>query len=112
MAEQLRVAVVGAGGWGAQHARIFSTRLDTELVAIVGRDEGRTAARAADFGTRGYTDIPTMLAAERPQLVTVCLPNEGHFEPTLLLAQTGIPLLVEKPLVFDVAEADQLLGAA
>ena len=112
MVDRLRVAVVGAGGWGAQHARIFSRRPDTELVAIVGRDEARTAARAAEYGTRAYTDIDRMLAAENPGLVTVCLPNEGHFEPTLQLARTGIPLLVEKPLVFDLGEADRLLEAA
>jgi len=44
--------------------------------------------------------------------VSVCLPNEGHFETTLRLVETGIPLLVEKPLVFSVAESDQLLAAA
>jgi predicted dehydrogenase len=112
MVEPLRVAVVGAGGWGAEHARIFSRRPDTELVAIVGRDSARTAARAAEFGTRPYTDIDRMLEAESPGLVTVCLPNEGHYEPTLQLARTGIPLLVEKPLVFDLLEADRLLEAA
>lgn len=112
MADRLRVAVVGAGGWGAQHARIFSRRPDTELVAIVGRDEARTAARADEFGTRAYSDVDRMLATENPGLVTVCLPNEGHFEPTLQLARTGIPLLVEKPLVFDLGEADALLEAA
>jgi predicted dehydrogenase len=112
MADRLRVAVVGAGGWGAQHARIFSRRHDTELVAIVGRDEARTAARAAEYGTRPYTDIDRMLGAESPDLVTVCLPNERHFEPTHQLVQTGIPLLVEKPLVFDLGEADRLLDAA
>ena len=41
-ARPLRVAVVGPGGWGRQHVRIFSGRPDTELVAIVGRDPDRT----------------------------------------------------------------------
>lgn len=108
----IRVAVVGTGGWGAQHARIFSRRPDTSLVAVVGRDPERTAARAATYGTTPYVDIAQMLSAEKPDLVTVCLPNEGHFEPTLQLLQTGIPLLVEKPLVFDLDEADALLAAA
>jgi predicted dehydrogenase len=53
-----------------------------------------------------------MLDAEQPDLVTVCLPNEQHFEPTLELVKAGVPLLVEKPLVFDLAEADTLLGEA
>ncbi|WP_291377542.1 Gfo/Idh/MocA family oxidoreductase [Demequina sp.] len=110
--EVLRIAVVGAGGWGAQHARIVSRRRDTELVGIVGRDPDRTAARAADFDTTPFTDLDTMLDEARPDLVTVCLPNEAHYEPTLHLLQRGIPLLVEKPLVFDLDEADALLAEA
>ena len=108
----LRVAVVGAGGWGAQHARALTERVDTELVAVVGRNQERTAARAAAYGTRAYTSIERMLEAEHPDLVTVSLPNEEHFAPTLQLLRAGVPLLVEKPLVFDLADADALLEAA
>ncbi len=108
----LRVAVVGAGGWGEQHARIFSRRPDTELVGIVGRDPARTSTRAAAYGTQGFTDIDEMLAQAKPDLVTVCLPNEAHFDPTLRLIRAGVPLLVEKPLVFDLDEADTLIREA
>jgi predicted dehydrogenase len=108
----MRVAVVGTGGWGEQHARIFSRRPDTELVGVVGRDPERTAARATAYGTTGYTDLDVMLEQARPDLVTVCLPNEQHFEPTLRLVKAGVPLLVEKPLVFDLGEADILLAEA
>lgn len=108
----VKVAVIGTGGWGEEHARIFSRRADTELVAVVGRSAERTAARAEAYGTTPYVDIAGMLAAEHPDLVTVCLPNEAHFEPTLELLRSGVPLLVEKPLVFDLDEADALLAEA
>lgn len=108
----VRIAVVGTGGWGAQHARVVTERIDTELVGVVGRDPDRTAARAAAYGTRGYTSIGGMLETEHPDFVMVSLPNEEHFAPTLELLQAGVPLLVEKPLVFDLAEADALLDAA
>ena len=108
----LRVAVVGPAGWGTQHRRVFAGRPDTELVAIVGRDPERTAAVAAADGTRGFTDITRMLAETAPDLVSVSLPNEAHFAPTLQLVRAGVPLLVEKPLVFDLGEADQLLTEA
>jgi predicted dehydrogenase len=111
-AQPLRVAVVGAGGWGAQHARIFAGRPDTELVAIVGRTPERAQARAAAYETTAYTSIEQMLEQARPDLVTTCLPNEEHFAPTLELIRHGVPLLVEKPLVFSTAEADQLLAEA
>lgn len=109
---RLRVAVVGAGGWGYQHARIFASRPDTQLCAIVGRTPERTQGRADAFSTTAYTDIDTMLARERPDLVSVCLPNLEHFAPTLQLIEAGYPLLVEKPLVFDLHEADTLLAEA
>jgi predicted dehydrogenase len=108
----LRVAVVGPGGWGRQHVRIFSGRPDTELVAIVGRDPDRTRSQAELDHTHGYTRIAEMLDVEQPDLVTVCLPNEHHFEPTLELVKAGVPLLVEKPLVFHLDEADELLYEA
>jgi predicted dehydrogenase len=108
----LRVAVVGPGGWGRQHVRIFSQRPDTDLVAIVGHDPERTRRQAAEYHTSGYVDVEAMLDAAQPDLVTVALPNEQHFALTLRLVRTGVPLLVEKPLVFDLAEADQLLSEA
>jgi predicted dehydrogenase len=112
MADRLKVAVVGTGEWGKEHARIFSRRPDTDLCAIVGRTSARTAERASAYGTTAYTSVEEMLRAEKPDLVTVCLPNEGHFETTLQLVQTGVALLVEKPLVFELDEADVLLAAA
>jgi predicted dehydrogenase len=110
--ERLRVAVVGAGNWGRQHARIFSGRTDCELVGVLGRTPERTAARADEFGTTPYTDLDRLIEDGRPELVTVCLPNEDHYQVTGRLIDAGIDLLVEKPLVFDLAEADDLLARA
>jgi myo-inositol 2-dehydrogenase / D-chiro-inositol 1-dehydrogenase len=109
----IRVAVVGTGGWwGLQHGQVFAERPDTDLVAVVGRHPGRTAARAAVFGVPAYVDIEEMLERERPDLVSVCLPNEAHFGPTLRLIRAGVALLVEKPLVFSTTEAETLIDEA
>ncbi|HEY2320403.1 MAG TPA: Gfo/Idh/MocA family oxidoreductase [Solirubrobacteraceae bacterium] len=111
-AARLRVAVVGAGAWGEQHARIFARRPDTELVGIVARTPERARARAQAYETTAYTSIAEMLEQARPDLVTTSLPNEAHFEPTLELIRHGVPLLAEKPLVFSLAEADRLIEEA
>jgi len=110
--EKVKVAVIGAGGWGLQHARIFSERPDMDFCAVVGRTLEKTKARAEQFGVRYYLDIQEMLDKENPDLVSLCLPNLGHFEPTLQVIQAGFPLLVEKPLVFELHEADALLNEA
>jgi len=108
----IKVAVIGTGGWGRQHARVFSGREGVDFCAVMGRNRERAEARAHEFGVRAYTDIEAMLAAEEPDLVSLSLPNEGHFEATLHVIQAGVPLLVEKPLVFDLAQADTLLAEA
>lgn len=112
MTTPLKVAVVGAGDWGKQHARVWSAREDTELVGIVGRTLDKTQARADRYRTTAYTDIARMLDEAQPDLVSVSLPNEGHFDATLELIRAGVPLLVEKPLVFHLDEADQLIAEA
>ena len=107
------MAIIGVGAWwGLQHARVFHARDEVDLCAIVGRDADRTAQRAQRFGARPYTELEEMLDRERPDLVSICLPNEEHFPLTLQVIQAGFPLFVEKPLVFDLAEADTLLAEA
>lgn len=109
---RVKVALIGAGGWGFQHARVFAERADVDFCAVVGRTEEKTRARAAQFRTRAYLDIGEMLDRERPDLVSLCLPNQGHFEATLQVIEAGFPLVVEKPLAFDLGEADTLLASA
>ncbi len=78
----------------------------------MGRTPEKTRRRAEQFGARPYFDIAEMLERERPDLVSICLPNQGHFDVTLQVIQAGFPLLVEKPLVFELEEADRLLQEA
>jgi len=107
-----KVAVIGAGWWGREHARAYAEHRYADLVAVVARTRGRAASRTQRCGSRPYTDITEMLDAERPDLVSVCLPSTAHFEPTLRLLEAGVPLVVENPLTFDLEEADRLRVAA
>ncbi|MGA2246672.1 MAG: Gfo/Idh/MocA family oxidoreductase [Verrucomicrobiota bacterium] len=107
-----KAVLIGAGGWGLQHARILSQRSDVDFRAIAGRTLEKTRNRAAQFGVRAYANITEMLAKEKPDLAFLSLPNEGHLQPTLEVIRAGVPLFVEKPLVFDLKEADELLQEA
>jgi myo-inositol 2-dehydrogenase / D-chiro-inositol 1-dehydrogenase len=112
MSTKITVCIVGAGQWGLQHARVFSQRPDVTLCAVAGRKRDKVQARAEEFGIRAYTNVAEMLAKEKPDFVSLSLPNLEHFEATMQVIQAGYPLLVEKPLVFDLKEADQLLAEA
>ena len=69
----LRVAVVGAGEWGAQHARIFGRRSDTELCAIVARTPAKAASRGQVRGSgQDLADHPAVHVGESaPDAVVV-----------------------------------------
>lgn len=109
---KVRIALVGAGNWGWQHARVFSSRDDCELVAVASRSKERADARAREFGIAAYTDITAMCNEQSPDLVCVSLPNQAHFAATLDVIRAGRALFVEKPFVFHLPEADTLLAEA
>ena len=108
--EKIRVGLIGAGVWGRQHARIFSQRDDVDFCAVVGRTKERVRARAAEYGVRGYVAIDEMLEREQPTWWRICLPNPGALRTNTASDSRGQRLLVEKPLVFDLQEADHLVN--
>lgn len=109
---RLRVALVGTGGWSANHARYLAGEPGIDFRAIVGRTLATTTERAARFGTRPYIDVAEMIEREQPDLVVLSLPNQHHYERTMQVIEAGIPLIVEKPLAFSMAEADEMLREA
>lgn len=109
MDNRLRVAIIGAGNWGYQHARAFAARTDCKIVGIAGRTAQRTQARAEQFHTTAYTDVNEMLTSEKPDFVSVCLPAQYAFETTMKVIEAGVPLLAEKPLAYRLDEAEALI---
>lgn len=110
MAERVRIAVIGAGAMGANHARVLASLPDAELVAVVDADESR--AKAAAYGCRAYADYREMIEKEQLDAVTVAVPTRLHLGVALECIERGLALLVEKPMAADVAECVRLRDAA
>ena len=112
----LRIAVIGVGSFGRNHARVYrelaNERQSLELAAVVDRDRGRAEAVAAEFGAHAYTDIDALLANEKIDAATVAVPTIAHLAVARTLLEAGIDVLVEKPLAVDLAEADTLIELA
>jgi predicted dehydrogenase len=53
-----------------------------------------------------------MLAAERLDVVSVCVPNKFHLPLTLAALDAGCHVLCEKPMALSAAEGRQMLAAA
>lgn len=108
---RLRIALVGSGHWGRHHARIYASRVDTTLCAIVGRSE-RSRAAATAHQTAFYDDVARMLTVEQPDLVAVALPYLQQAAVTRRVLQAGFPVFTEKPLATSVTEGRELVALA
>lgn len=110
--QELRVGVIGVGNMGLHHARLFSQLDAVKLCAVADFDATRTAAIAARFNTKAYTDYCAMLEQEHLDAVTIAVPTREHLRVALDVIERGVHLLVEKPLAADVSEAEQIVNAA
>lgn len=107
----MRIAVIGAGAIGLTHCQAIAAVAEAELAGIADPFPGG-ARLAADFGTTAYPDHRALIAAERPEAAILATPNETHLPIALDCLGAGVPVLVEKPLVNSLAEAETLLAAA
>jgi len=108
--DKVRVAVVGAGDFGRNHARVYRELPGAELVGIVDADPSRAAKLAAEFSTEPIADIESL--AGRVDAASVVVPTAAHSRVGCRLLELGIDVLVEKPMAASLAEADALLSAA
>lgn len=115
--EPIRVAVIGVGAFGRNHARVYSELAqagEVTLVGVVDSDISRAAAVANEFGTRPYASVGDLLGdpSARPQAASVAVPTAQHLAVGRELMEAGVDVLIEKPLAASLAEADELIRIA
>ena len=57
-------------------------------------------------------DLKELIENQKPDLVNISLPNEHHYEMTMKVIKSNCHLFVEKPLVFSINEANNLIKEA
>jgi predicted dehydrogenase len=107
---KVRVAVVGAGEFGRNHARVYRELEGVELGGIFDTDESRAKAVAAEFHTQALGALEELKG--RADAASVAVPTVDHAAVGCQLMQMGLDVLVEKPMAVNVTEADALLESA
>ena len=106
----VRVAVVGVGDFGRNHARVYRRLEGVEFVGVVDRNSERARSVADEFDTGILPDLDSLTG--RVDAVSLAVPTSEHARIGCLLLSRGIDVLVEKPIAASVAEADLLIDAA
>lgn len=103
------VAVVGAGHFGAYHAKHYASNPSATLVAIVDPDpQGQQFAKK--MGVPWFNHIDDLPDSVRA--VSVAIPSLQNASVATELLRRGLHVLLEKPMAHSLADADQLVDVA
>lgn len=107
------IGVVGLGEIGQVHMRGFQGAPELARVcAVTDLDPSLRAVSAAATGATERATLVELLADERVDAISVCVPHSLHREVALAAIAAGKHVLLEKPMALSVAECDDILDAA
>jgi len=111
MAKSYRVAIAGCGRMGKLHAVGYANEPRCRIVAVADPEPARAAELVATSapGAKVYADHRQMLAAEGPDLVSLCLWTRMHLPAIRDCVELGIPAVhCEKPMAPTWGEAQEI----
>ena len=106
-----KVAVVGLGIWGKNHALAYADYDRCELALVCDADPARARATGENLGVR-WTDDISEVAASGVDGVSIATPDHLHAAVTLEMLKAGKSVFLEKPLATSLEEAERLAAAA
>jgi len=115
--DEIRVAVIGCRGKGAQHIRVFRDIPNVKVAAICDPDEHVLAREKNKFTDDGetvdtYKDMRYVMDRRDIQAVVIAAPNHWHALAGIWACQAEKDAYVEKPISHNIWEGRQLVKAA
>jgi predicted dehydrogenase len=107
---KIRAAVIGAGVFGRHHLRVLSQSLNATLVGVVDADPERAAQAAAEHNCLTFATLGEL--KDNVDAAIVAVPTALHAAVGCELLESGIDVLVEKPIAADLASARRLVDTA
>lgn len=113
----VRVGVVGLGGIGRTHARVYKEHPAAELVAVCDLVPEAAKRAGEEFGVPAFTSVEEMLVGtdglDAASVATAGEENGGdHYAPTMDLLRAGVAVLGEKPISNRLSEAREMVAEA
>jgi predicted dehydrogenase len=107
----IRIALLGVGLIGREHATLIAAHPGAELVGIA---DTSPAAReyAVSLGVPFHVEYASLLDEVRPDGAVIALPNHLHVPAGLACIERNIPCLVEKPVAETIEAAQRLVTAS
>ena len=106
----VRLGIVGAGIMGSNHARVVRSIPQAEVCVVVDPDAEK-GQRLADHIDAGYQPRLEALPGQVDAAI-IATPTETHAEIAVTLMESGVDVLIEKPIAVTVEEAKDLVAVS
>ena len=116
--DTVRVAVVGFNGRGKAHISAYLKIPNVEIAALCDVDQTVLESGCKMIEAAGkkrpptFTDIRKVLDDKSIDAVSIATPNFHHTLQTIWAVQAGKDVLVEKPVSYNMFEAQQIIAAS
>src|SRR5260221_7257325 len=113
--DPIRIGVLGCGYWGPNHIRVFSSlhSAGARMAAAADRDEERRRSVADLYpDLRLEAEAEAVVASPDVDAVVIATPVHTHYPLARQALLAGKHVLVEKPFVTEVEQAEELIALA
>ena len=110
----IKAAIIGTGNICPSHIKGYLNFPERcRIIALCDIYPEKAQARIDEFSldARAYADYKEMLAKEKPDLVSICLPPYVHAEIAVAAMEAGANVVCEKPMAASLAECDRMIEA-
>jgi predicted dehydrogenase len=107
------VAIQGAGWVSSEHIRAYQNNPHVRVVAIGSRTKEGAERKAREFGldVPVFDRLPDLLSRPDVDAISLCTPPGLHSDETVLAAQAGKHILIEKPVAVDLEQLRRMRDA-
>ena len=106
--QRLKVAVVGVGHLGKEHARVYAELPGVELYGVVDIQGKQAEKIAQQYNTRHFSNYKEVI--DKVAAVSIAVPTKSHYAIAKEFLQQGVHVMIEKPMTGTVSEARELIG--
>lgn len=106
----IRAAVIGAGHFGREHARIYSSVASANLATVCDINPSSGQRVADEYNVPFVSDYRELIG--KVDAVSLAVPTIDHHSIACELLKSGIAVLVEKPIARTLEEADEIIETA
>jgi len=108
----IKVAVIGVGSMGQNHARVYFNSDTAQLMAVADPLKEQVEKVARHYNAKTYLHYQDLLQQEDIDAVSIAVPTSLHKEVALYALEKGKHVLLEKPIASTEEEAQEIIDKA